>query len=417
MSGLLSGVRVIESSMLLNGAATGMMLADLGAEVIKVESPFLGDYLRLPETSHLHRQTARNKRSIALDLKVEAGRAAFYRLLATADVFLTNAVGNRNDSLGIGYAQLAGRKPDLVYCQNTGFGASGPYANLPAHGQMMDALAGAMPVELDDAGLTRPRRDHQRRTATLASAGEGTAAGAIYAAYHIAAALVRRSRTGQGCYIDVSSAEAVLASAWVAACGALNAPESNNWWRSETNMKNLARYQSYVAADGKFLLFCPEETRFWHIFCDLVGRADLKERQSGEDLRRILQEIFLTRRRDDWIALAATHRLPIGPVSCGIEEVRADPQISARSMLSADSRDAFVHVGQPARVSGCEPAPNSNGPNSPAPELGQHTDVILCELGFSAAEISALANAGVTRAVQTARAHMSAEIFAPTANS
>src|SRR5262245_17179520 len=114
MPGLLSGFRVIESSMLLNGASTGMMLADLGAEVIKIESPFLGDYLRLDETDHLHLQANRGKRSLALDLRKDAGREIFYKLLATADAFVTNALPGRNEKLGIGYAQMRKKKRDIV---------------------------------------------------------------------------------------------------------------------------------------------------------------------------------------------------------------------------------------------------------------------------------------------------------------
>jgi formyl-CoA transferase len=222
--GLLSGYRVIESSMLLNGAATGMMLVDLGAEVIKVESPAMGDYLRLPETRHLHLQASKGKRSIALDLKQQGGREVFGRLLQTADVFLTNAVADRNDRLGIGYDQLKALKPDIVYCQNTGFGATGPFREVPAHGQMMDAMAGALPMKMGDDGLVVPSDRYARRTGSLVSGGEGTAMGAIYAAFHIAAGLAHREKTGEGCFIDVSSAHAVVASAWTSVSALLNRP-------------------------------------------------------------------------------------------------------------------------------------------------------------------------------------------------
>src|SRR5215472_622922 len=140
--GLLTGYRVVEVSMLLNGASTSMMLADLGAEVIKVESPRLGDYLRIDETRYLHQQANRSKRSICLDLATSGGREVLGRLIATADVFVTNATGHRTAKLGLSYPQLKVIREDIIYCQNTGFGATGPYADLPVHGQMMDALAG-----------------------------------------------------------------------------------------------------------------------------------------------------------------------------------------------------------------------------------------------------------------------------------
>jgi len=384
---LLSGYRIIESSMLLNGAATGMMLVDLGADVIKIESPALGDYLRLPETRHIHLQASKGKRSLALDMKQEQGREVFRRLLATADAFVTNAVADRNDKLGLGYAQLKALKPDIVYCQNTGFGASGPFREVPAHGQMMDAMGGAMPVMMGDDGLVVPSDRYIRRTNSLVSAGEGTSMGAIYAAFHIAAGLAHRERTGEGCYIDVSSADAVVASAWIGAVTQINRPARRGWWQDPDNTRPVARYQAYAARDGKFLLFCPEENKFWQRFCDLVGRPDLKDQQRGEPLRREIQGILAQRDRDDWLALAIEQQLPIGPINDGVDEVRADMQISSRNLFCEGEADGkpFTYVGQPAIVNGAKPAAPS-----PAPELGEHSDAILCELGFGEAEIAAL---------------------------
>ena len=384
---LLSGYRVIESSMLLNGAATGMMLVDLGAEVIKVESPGMGDYLRLPETRHLHLQASKGKRSLALDLKQESGREVFRRLLATADAFITNAVADRNDRLGLGYDQLKALKPDIVYCQNTGFGATGPFREVPAHGQMMDAMAGALPMTMGEDGLTRSSDRYARRTGSLVSGGEGTAMGAIYAAFHIAAGLAHRARTGEGCYIDVSSAHAVVASAWTAASALLNRPSRRGWWQDEANLMPVARYQAYRTLDGKFLLFCPEEDKFWHLFCDLVGRPDLKPGQRGVELRREIQGIIATRTIGQWLDLAIEHRLPMGPANDGIEEVASDRQISSRPMFIEGEGDgkAFTYIAQPAIVNRAEPELPGH-----APELGEHSEQILAELGFTDAEVAAL---------------------------
>jgi len=395
MTRLLDGYRVIESSMLLNGAVTGMMLVDLGAEVIKVENTQTGDYLRLPETAHLDRQANRAKRSIAIDLKSEAGREIFYRLLETADVFLTNALTASNDKLGIGYEQLRARKPDIVYCQNTGFGASGPWRTIPTHGQMMDAIAGALPAEMTEEGLVVPK-SFRRRAGSLASGGEGVTMGSIYAAFHIAAALAHRERTGEGCYIDVSSAHAVLASAWIAANTQMNRPERKGWWLNEENLLPVARYQAYRTRDGRFLLFCPEEGKFWNAFCDLVGRPDLKPQERGEGLRRDIQQIIETRDLADWMSLAAEHRLPFGPMNDGIEEVRADPQMASRGMFAdaAEAAQPFSYIGQPVIVDG-----QTFVETAPAPKHGEHGDAILTELGYSEAEIADLHAAGVTKPV------------------
>src|SRR5262249_12404960 len=159
-------------------------------------------------------------------------------------VFVTNTTGDRTAKLGIAYEQLREHRADLVYCQNTGFGATGPYANLPVHGQMMDSLAGARPVVMGDDGLTRPALDSVSWP-SLSIGGEGTATGAIYAAFHIAAALARRERTGRGCYLDVSSAAAVTASGWTAAAALLNQPEVAAAVADPAQRRGVARYQWY----------------------------------------------------------------------------------------------------------------------------------------------------------------------------
>ena len=203
MSDLLAGVRVIESAMLFNGDTVGAHLGDLGADVIKVEGPPVGDYLRhflgqvAPGYSPAHIQINRNKRSIGLDLRSDAGREVFWRLLATADVFVDGNAADACEKLGIGYEAQRAHKPDIVYCQYSGYGATGPYSAIPTHGQMMDALAGAMPMAMGDDGFMHPA-PHAGPLSGMNTGGEGTAAGAIHAAFHVAAALVQRSRTGAG---------------------------------------------------------------------------------------------------------------------------------------------------------------------------------------------------------------------------
>lgn len=398
MTGLLDGYRVVEVSMLLNGATTSMMLADLGAEVIKIESPRLGDYLRIDETRYLHEQANRSKRSVTVDLATPGGQDVLGRLVARADVFVTNTTGDRTAKLGIAYEQVRVHRPDLVYCQNTGFGATGPYANLPVHGQMMDSLAGARPVVMGDDGLTRPAVGSVSWP-SLSVGGEGTATGAIYAAFHIAAALARRERTGRGCYLDVSSAAAVTANGWTAVAALLNQPEVAAAVGDPKQRRGVARYQWYETGDHRFVLFCPEERKFWAAFCELVDRPDLIDRVYGEDLRREVQAIMHTRSLAEWMTVAVEHRLPIGPAYDSIADVVADPQTTARGLFvegPGPAGEPVTYIGQPVLVDGvATPVP------TPAPAHGADTDDVLRELGYTAEQIEQFATHRVTTADET----------------
>ncbi len=412
--GLLTGIRVLESAQLFNGDTLGAILADLGADVIKIESPFRGDYLRnmlgqiAPHHSPAHLQINKNKRSVALDLRKQQGREVFWRLLSTADVFVDGNSADAMQRLGVGYEQQRARRPEIVYCQYTGYGATGPYATIPTHGQMMNAAAGATLLEMDEAGFVRPYRGPQAFNG-IASGGEGTAAGAAYAALHVAAALVQRDRSGRGCCIDVAGSEAVISSAWIAATYQLNDERITDRRSLPAPMDPggtaSAKYQFYRTSDDRFILFCCIEPKFWENFCRLAGREDLiGESDSGpvdfavsggpdQTLRREIQKIIETRTQAEWVGIAAEHDLAIGP-ALQRNELRGDPQLDARGAF-VDAvhpvAGAFTHVTLPALVDG----QRSTEMRYHAPALGEQTEEILTEIGLSQETIAGLRDAGV----------------------
>ena len=401
MIALLEGVRVIESAMLLTGDHLGTLLGDLGADVIKIERPPVGDYIRdflgeiQPRYSPAHVQVNKNKRSVALDLRREEALEVFWRLLATADVFIDGAAGAAAASLGIGYEEQRRRKPDIIYCQVSGYGA-GPYAGVPTHGGMMNALAGSRPQVVED-GRCRPDPDAQADIRSTALGGEGTAMAGIWGAYMVTAALQYRTRTGKGCAIDVSASDAVIASAWVGATYGLN------WDRmadtsSVPQAATQAKYAHYETSDGKFILFCGIEPKFWKNFCRATGREDLLEATTtpgpvdfaaaDEKLRRTLAGVFRTRTQAEWVEMAVQHDIAMGPAYNTVTEVAADPHTRQREIFHFGVHPVageFMYIGQPAIVSGQPYEVHRH-----APWVGEHTGDVLSELGYTKAEVDQL---------------------------
>ena len=411
MTGLLEGVRVLEAAVLLNGDTLGMHLADLGADVIKVESPGTGDYLReilgqiAPHQSPAHLQVNKNKRSIAIDLGVDSGRDVFWDLHATSDVFIDGFAGDATDRLGIGYDAQVERKPDIVYCQYTGFGREGPYAAIPTHGQMMNAEAAAVALETHDDGFVRIAENRELMWGTSIG-GDGTAAGAVHAALRVVAALWRRDRTGQGAHLDASASDAVIAQGWIGAIYGLNYERiTDRTGLREPGAEPLtgAKYQYYGTNDDRYVLFCCIEPKFWERFCRVVDRHDLAGRSSetgavdfgrdDTDLRVELQQIIGSRSQQHWIDLAIAERLPIGPAHQGVVSLSDDPHIAARQiLLEAEHPEVgpFTYVGSPVIVDR-QPYPRPR----PAPGLGVDTVEILEELDYDRARIARLSDEGV----------------------
>ena len=409
---LLEGVRVLEAAVLFNGDNVGMLLGDLGAEVIKIESVGRGDYLRdflgqiVPHQSPAHLQVNRNKRSVALNLKDEEGRKAFFELLKTIDIFVDGFAGDACEKLGIGYEAQKAIKPDIIYLQYTGYGAAGPYAQIPTHGRQMNALVGGLPAKMNEDGFVERVFNTQYMGGTEMAPG-GPMAGAPFAALAAVSALSQRNLTGKGAYIDVAGSDAVLMGSWPGASYTLNWDRITDFVglyprtaASGGNEGESARYQLYETKDGFHVLFCAIEPKFWNNFCKAADRSDLMVHDAkapvdfagGDDeLRREIQSIFHTRTLDEWMKIAVDYDIAMGP-SHRLEDVVEDSHIRFRGLVSEQVHPVagpFTYITFPAMIDG-EPY----GKVAPAPGLGEHTDEVLGEIGLSADDIAELKRRG-----------------------
>ena len=394
---LLEGVRVLECAVLFNGDQTGRLLADMGADVIKIEAPGTGDYLRdflgqiTPHHSPAHLYVNRNKRSMTLNLRSEDGRRIFFELLQTADIFVDGFAGDACDRMGIGYEAQRAVKPDVIYVQCSGFGATGPYANVPTHGQMMGALGGGVELKIGDDGLVEE----------IGGVGDGTVVGATNAAMTAVAALQYRHKTGHGVKIDAAGSDSVLAVQWFFPTYAWNDHRlTDRRGMPRKSEGPSAKYQFYETKDKKFILFCGIEEKFWRNFCKEVGRLDLvdsHDRSSPVDfgpsaLRYELQSIFHQRTLAEWIDAAIRADIAMGPAN-QVGDLLDDPHLTSREIIvetEHPNAGQVTQVGWPAPVSG-----QRFEVTRPAPELGEHTDAVLRELGYSDERITTLREASL----------------------
>ena len=378
----LQGIRVLDLSRLLPGPFLTMMLADLGADVVKIEDPKLGDYMRhVPPVkggvSGRYLAVNRGKRSIVLDLKAPAGRDALLRMAGHADVVVESFRPGVMDKLGVGYAALAAANPRIVVCSISGFGQTGPYVDRAGHDLGYIALAGVLAMGGPAGGA--PMMPGVQ-IADLAG-------GALWGATAILAALLGRHRTGRGAHLDISMTEGALAllSAELGnlACGVhpTRGAESLNG--------GLACYGIYPTQDGRYLAVGALEPKFWVALNQAIGRRpDVSELiappADQARVRAELAAIFATRTAAEWHAVLAQHDCCVEVVT-ELDELPDHPLHRAREVFFTVDGGPGVGPVQQART----PLGTPSAPRPP-PRQGEHTRDVLAEYGFSDAEIAAL---------------------------
>jgi alpha-methylacyl-CoA racemase len=384
----LQGVRVLDLSRLLPGPFATLVLADLGADVVKLEEPKGGDYLRwMPplagEQSGYFHAINRNKRSVALDLRRPEGAAAFLRLARGADVVLESFRPGVLERLGLGWDALHAANPRLVLCSISGYGQDGPYRERAGHDLDYAAIAGVL-------ALNGPAE----RPLPLGVQVADLAGGSWPAVAGILAALVRRGVTGEGAHVDVSMTEGALAMLAMAhgAASARGAPLAR---AGEILNGGAACYDVYRTKDGRFVALAALEPKFFEAFCAAVGRPELADRHlddGGRGPRAELEAIFASRTREEWTRFAGEHDVCVAPVLEG-DEPRDDPQLRARGAFVEIETPwegrALPGVATPVRIRGVQ------APLRAAPQLGEHTAAVLREAGFSEDELAALRASGV----------------------
>lgn len=373
----LRGLRVLDLSRLIVGALATRHLADMGAEVVKVEAPGTGDYLRsvapfLDGEGVWHHLLNRNKESIALDLGDPGDREVVRRLAGVADVVVDVSRPGALARLGLDPSGLRRRHPALVVCSITGFGQEGPWSLIPAHGLNMDSLAGAVATADDEDGIPR--------FVQLVYSGLSQESPALQAALAIVSAVHGARAHGEGAWIDVSCWDAVVemnrtAIAYRAATGRDPQVAERHMWG--------AKHRIYRSADGRLVFLAVIEQKFWELFCDVVHRPDLRDAWQSEgeldygggpELEATLEEIFAGRPAAEWGELFTAHGLPGSPL-LGVGEVMESEQFAVRGLLE-ENDGPVPNVASPIRWLDHDGTRPGQRPRT-APSVGADTDEVL----------------------------------------
>jgi len=390
------GLRVLDLSRLLPGGFCSLLLADFGADVIKVEDTGMGDYIRwsppafegAEETakSSLFLSLNRNKRSIRVDLKSEAGREVLLKLVEDADVVLESFRPGVLDRLGVGYEVMRARNPRIVYCAITGYGLTGPNVHRSGHDMNYLGLNGVLALGGDEGGAPI------QAGAQIADLGGG----ALMGAFGILAALRERDRSGEGQLVDASMFDGALSWLAMVAARVFAAGETPRRGR-EMLSGSLLCYRPYRCADG-WVTLGALEPKFFAAWANGVGRPDLIEKQferPGSDAHAEVEAIFASRTRERWAAFADEHDCCLEPV-LEVEEALESELVRAREMViefEQPGAGTVKGLGFPVKLSRTPGAVRRGGP-----ALGEHTEEVLREAGYEEAAIARLLESGAVAA-------------------
>ena len=372
----LSGVRVLDLARLIPGDLASRKLADMGADVVKVEGPGVGDYLRVlpPRVGAVgvhHWNLNRNKRSIQIDIHSSEGRETLLRLVNVTDVVLEVSVPGRYQAAGLDFSAWRKARPELIVCSLSGFGQTGPWATLPSHGMNLDALAGCVPTRARDGRL---EIDYSLSTSLANELG------AVNAALAITAAVFAARTTGCGQWVDISCWDAAveIQRSALARAGAGLPVDA-------TEMNGSVLYNLYACQDDAHIVLCAIEQKFWERFCSGIRRPDLivawqgppggVDHRAGDlQLRHELDKIFLTADSQTWFKRFLEWQVPGSPILSG-EDLATLEHARSRRLVSNVTGAPLAHIADPIRWVDSDSRPGDKA--RPSPDLDADRAAIL----------------------------------------